>query len=77
MSRKKLKAKIKKLETQVIEARTSAIAHQIAKMLFHVVATTRETAIPKEAQEGEPAIIGTLSRAAEDAASKAKAKAKP
>jgi hypothetical protein len=75
MSKKKLKAKIKKLETRVVEARTSAIAYQIAKMLFHV-ATGETVSIPKEAQEGEPAIIGSLRRAAEDAASKAKAKAK-
>ena len=71
MSKKKLKAKLKKLQARVVEARTSAIAYQIAKMLFHA-ATTGET-IPKE-QEDEPAIIGSLRRAAEEAKAKAKAK---
>ena len=68
MKKKKLKAKIKKLEMQVIEARASAVAAHIAKMLVGGKSIT----IPKTPEAGEPEIIGKLRRMAEAAAAKGK-----
>lgn len=73
MSKKKLKAKIKKLQAQVLEARASAVATAIAKMLVtNALAELGGSIVhvPKEAKDGEPTIIGALRRAAEAAAAK-------
>ena len=78
MKKKKLKAKIKKLKMQVIEARTSAVGAHIAKALVgaaiggSLVVDAGELAIPKKPQAGEPEIIGKLRRMAEAAAAKGK-----
>ena len=80
MKKKKLKAKIKKLKMQVVEARTSAVGAHIAKALVGaaigggglLVSDGGEIAISKKPQAGEPEIIGKLRRMAEAAAAKGK-----
>ena len=78
MKKKKLKTKIRKLEMQVIEARTSAVGAHIAKALVGaavnggLVVDAGELAIPKKPQAGESEIIGKLRRMAEAAAAKGK-----
>ena len=68
MSKKKLKAEIKKLKAQVLEARTSAVASNIAKMIL--LSSGGVIEVPKKPEPDEPAIIGTLRRMAEAAAAK-------
>ena len=67
MSKKKLKNEIKKLKAQVLEARTSAVASSITKM---ILLSSGVLGVPKKPEPDEPAIIGTLRRMAEAAAAK-------
>lgn len=63
MKKKKLKAKIRKLEAQVLDARVSAVSAAIAKLLIGRIVS---------APNDEPESIGVLRRAAEAAAAKGK-----
>lgn len=75
MKKRKLRAKIKKLQSQVAEARSSAVAGAIAKMLITNAIGEfggQIVTVPKNPQEGEPEVIGALRRAAEAAAARAK-----
>ena len=63
MSKKKLKAEIKKLKAQVLEARTSAVASSITKM---ILLSSGVLGVPKKPEPDEP-IVGTLRRMAEAA----------
>ena len=76
MKKKKLKAKIRKLEMQVIEARTSVVGAHIAKALVGAAIgdglVVDGVAIPKKPQAGEPEFIGKLRRMAEAVAAKGK-----
>lgn len=69
MSKKKMKAKIRKLRAQVLEARASAVAAQIAKMLIGGM-TDAVISVPRKPEDGEPEIVGRLRRMAEAAAAR-------
>jgi hypothetical protein len=71
MKKKKLKAKIKTLKAQVLDARTSAVASSIAKMIVGgmlggkaIDLGAHTIAVSREPEKDEPEIIGALRRAA-------------